>query len=77
MTGSDRPTLTLRRLGLVDYAATWGEMRAFTDARTAATGDELWLLQHPPVFTLGQAGGRNMSSTLEPSLWFRATAAAR
>ena len=56
MTGSDRPTLTLRRLGLVDYAATWGEMRAFTDARTAATDDELWLLQHPPVFTLGQAG---------------------
>jgi len=56
VTGSDRPTLTLCRLGLVDYAATWGEMRAFTDARTAATGDELWLMQHPPVFTLGQAG---------------------
>ncbi|HSQ08549.1 MAG TPA: octanoyltransferase, partial [Chromatiaceae bacterium] len=31
-------------------------MRAFTDARTSASDDELWLLQHPPVFTLGQAG---------------------
>jgi lipoyl(octanoyl) transferase len=33
-------------------------MRVFTDARTAATQDELWLLEHPPVFTLGQAGKR-------------------
>jgi lipoyl(octanoyl) transferase len=40
----------------VDYAQTWAEMRAFTDARTHASDDELWLLQHPPVFTLGQAG---------------------
>lgn len=56
MTGSDGPTLHLRRLGLVDYAATWAEMRAFTEARTAGSDDELWLLQHPPVFTLGQAG---------------------
>ena len=56
MTGSDGPTLHLRRLGLVDYAAIWAEMRAFTEARTAGSDDELWLLQHPPVFTLGQAG---------------------
>lgn len=56
MTASDRSTLHLRRLGLVDYAPTWAAMRAFTDARTNASDDELWLLQHPPVFTLGQAG---------------------
>jgi lipoyl(octanoyl) transferase len=56
VTGSDGPTLHLRRLGLVDYASTWAEMRAFTEARTAGSDDELWLLQHPPVFTLGQAG---------------------
>ena len=56
MTAPDRPPLQLRRLGLVDYAPTWAAMRAFTDARTSASDDELWLLQHPPVFTLGQAG---------------------
>ncbi|MDF2446355.1 MAG: Octanoyltransferase [Moraxellaceae bacterium] len=49
-------TLLIRPLGLVDYATAWEAMRAFTDARTADTPDELWLLEHPPVFTLGQAG---------------------
>lgn len=48
--------LVVRRLGLVEYEPTWAAMRAFTDARTAETPDELWLLEHPPVFTLGQAG---------------------
>jgi lipoyl(octanoyl) transferase len=48
--------LTVRKLGLADYGATWQEMQAFTDARTAQTPDELWLLQHPPVFTLGRNG---------------------
>jgi len=56
VTAPDGPPLQLRRLGLVDYAPTWAAMRAFTDARTSASDDELWLLQHPPVFTLGQAG---------------------
>jgi len=42
--------------GLQDYRATWAAMRAFTDTREADTPDELWLLEHPPVFTLGQAG---------------------
>jgi lipoyl(octanoyl) transferase len=56
VTAPDRPPLQLRRLGLVDYTPTWAAMRAFTDARTSASDDELWLLQHPPVFTLGQAG---------------------
>lgn len=48
--------LILRHLGRADYAATWAAMKAFTEARTPATPDELWLLEHPPVFTLGQAG---------------------
>jgi len=49
-------TLQVRDLGLLDYEPVWRAMQAFTDARTAATPDELWLVQHPPVFTLGQAG---------------------
>ncbi len=48
--------LTLRRLGLRDYEPVWRAMQRFTDQRTADTPDELWLVQHPPVFTLGQAG---------------------
>ncbi|MDX1697296.1 MAG: lipoyl(octanoyl) transferase LipB [Thiohalobacterales bacterium] len=45
-----------RRPGRVDYAQTWHDMQAFTDARDAGTPDELWLLEHPPVFTLGRNG---------------------
>jgi lipoyl(octanoyl) transferase len=52
--GLDR--LRLRRLGLVDYEPVWREMQAFTDARDSSTQDQLWLLQHPRVFTQGQAG---------------------
>jgi len=48
--------LTVRDRGLADYAVIWREMQAFTDTRTAQTPDELWLLQHPPVFTLGRNG---------------------
>lgn len=46
----------LRRLGRVDYLPTWEAMQAFTADRTADTPDELWIVEHPPVFTLGQAG---------------------
>jgi lipoyl(octanoyl) transferase len=46
----------LRQLGLVEYEPTLAAMRQFTDSREADTPDELWLLQHPPVFTQGQAG---------------------
>ena len=46
------------RLGRVDYTDTWRRMRAFTEARDASTADELWLCEHPPVYTLGQAGRR-------------------
>lgn len=48
--------LTLRRLGLCDYEPVWHRMQAFTDRRDDQTPDELWLVQHPPVFTQGQAG---------------------
>ena len=47
-----------RRLGRVAYEPTWRAMQAFNAARTAETGDQLWLAEHPPVFTLGLAGKR-------------------
>ena len=47
--------MILRWLGRVDYEPTLREMQRFTDERNAATADELWLLEHPPVFTLGMA----------------------
>ena len=49
-------TLAVRRLGLVEYEPTWRAMQVFTASRDGSTSDELWLLEHPPVFTLGQAG---------------------
>ena len=48
--------LTVRTLGRVDYEPTWQAMIDFTAARTDATSDELWVCEHPPVYTLGQAG---------------------
>jgi len=56
--GQDRlaPQLRVRTLGVVAYQPTWDAMRRFTDDRDATTADEIWLLQHPPVYTLGQAG---------------------
>ena len=48
--------LTVRRLGVADYQPVWRAMQDFTDRRDEATGDEFWLVQHPPVFTQGQAG---------------------
>jgi lipoyl(octanoyl) transferase len=48
--------LLWRRLGQCDYESTWAAMHHFTDQRGPATPDELWTLEHPPVFTLGQAG---------------------
>jgi lipoyl(octanoyl) transferase len=53
--GEDRP-LILKRLGRVAYEPTWRAMQSFTAARTADTPDELWLCEHPPVFTQGLAG---------------------
>ena len=50
------PCLRVRRLGRVEYAPTFAAMQEFTATRTAETTDELWIVEHPPVFTLGQAG---------------------
>ena len=47
------PSPLVRRLGIVEYAPTWRAMQNFTAAREAGTPDELWLLEHPPVYTLG------------------------
>lgn len=49
-------TLHVRRLGLMDYETVWRAMQTFTDQRDEDTPDELWLVEHPPVFTQGQAG---------------------
>lgn len=54
---SDSRVLSVRRYpGLAAYEPVWRAMQAFTDTRDADTGDELWIVEHPPVFTLGQAG---------------------
>ncbi|MBM7332552.1 MAG: lipoyl(octanoyl) transferase LipB [Alcanivorax sp.] len=46
----------VRSLPRVDYPSCWEAMRAFTTERDANTEDEFWVLEHPPVYTLGQAG---------------------
>ncbi len=46
----------MRQLGQVDYLPTWQAMQDFTAQRNEQTPDEIWLLEHPPVYTLGQAG---------------------
>lgn len=45
--------IIVRRLGVTDFETTWRNMQAFTAERTEATVDELWLTEHPPVYTLG------------------------
>lgn len=47
------PPPVVRRLGLAPYEPTWRAMQRFTDERNGATPDEIWLLEHPPVITLG------------------------
>lgn len=49
-------TLAVKALGRIDYAPTFAAMQAFTLARDATTPDELWLCEHPPVFTQGLSG---------------------
>ena len=46
----------VRDLGRQPYEPVWRAMQRFTDARDESTPDELWLVEHDPVFTLGQAG---------------------
>lgn len=49
-------TLIIRQLNNSDYVDVWHAMQNFTDNRDENTADELWLVEHPPVFTQGQAG---------------------
>jgi len=48
--------MLVRRLGCVEYPPTWQAMQAFTAGRTPETPDELWQVEHPPVYTVGIAG---------------------
>ena len=50
------PELVVRHLGSIAYDPVWRDMQRFTAERDANTADELWLLEHPPVFTLGRNG---------------------
>jgi len=50
----------VRRLGTVDYETAWRDMRDFVERRDAGTPDEIWLLQHPPVYT------RGLNCSMEP-----------
>lgn len=52
----DQQSLIVRQLGIQDYQQIWHKMQAFTDNRDVNTPDEIWLVQHPAVFTQGQAG---------------------
>ena len=52
----NKTDLIVRQLGLQDYQEIWHKMQEFTDNRNAETTDEIWLVEHHPVFTQGQAG---------------------
>lgn len=56
MSGALPSSCEVRRLGIEDYEATAAHMRDFTQRRMPDTPDAIWLLQHRPVYTLGQAG---------------------
>lgn len=53
---ASQPLLEVTDLGLQPYEQVWAAMTEFTNTRTSETIDQLWLVQHPPVFTQGQAG---------------------
>ncbi len=53
---ADTVQIETRQLGRVDYLPTFEAMQAFTKARDASTGDQLWVCEHPPVYTQGLAG---------------------
>ena len=56
--------IAVRWLGRVDYETTWRAMRDFTATRTITTPDELWLLEHPPVYTMGLKGHARAPASL-------------
>jgi len=49
-------SLLIRQLGQQEYEPIWRQMQQFTDQRNESTQDEIWLVEHPPVFTLGMNG---------------------
>jgi len=51
-------TMMIRQLGLQDYETTWQAMQRFTLDRTPETDDQIWVVEHPPVYTLGLNGKR-------------------
>jgi lipoyl(octanoyl) transferase len=51
-------TPLIRHLGLVEYEPTWRAMQRFTDERDHSTADEIWFVEHPPIFTLGLNASR-------------------
>lgn len=65
MSASPLP-IHIRWRGIEPYQTSFDAMQAFTQARVANTPDELWLVEHPPVYTLGQAG--NPAHLLEPDI---------
>lgn len=48
--------IKIKHLGFSEYEPVWRDMQSFTDARDKSTLDEIWVVEHPPVFTQGQAG---------------------
>jgi lipoyl(octanoyl) transferase len=56
--------LTIRNLGLQDYDITWQAMQRFTQERNTFSNDELWIVEHPPVYTLGLNGKREHLLTI-------------
>jgi lipoyl(octanoyl) transferase len=52
------PAPLVRHLGLTEYEPTWRAMQRFTEERDAHTADEIWFLEHPPIFTLGVSASR-------------------
>jgi len=55
-TAPETGPFAVRRLGCTDYVTTWRAMQAFTAARAPGSADELWLTEHPPIYTQGLAG---------------------
>jgi len=53
---SDARTLLVKHLGRVEYEPTWRAMQQFTESREQGSTSEAWIVEHPPVFTQGQAG---------------------
>ena len=52
----EHPPVLVKRMGLTEYEPTWRAMQSYTAARNAESADEIWITQHPPVYTLGVAG---------------------